>query len=365
MVDGEASGPAPVHTSRLFASGGYAVMRDGWDGSANHAVIDCGPHGALNSGHAHSDALSIEITALGHPVIVDPGTFTYTGSIADRDHFRHSASHNTVTVDGEGASVAAGPFSWRFRADARIEQWWSGDLTDHFVGSHPGFARLPNPALHRRRVTFARQGYWVIIDTVEASGEHEAIAHLHLAAGARISRIDPARARIDVGGSGDPLSVLLYAGGDVDAIEWEEDWLSPAYGSRMDAYHGRLVCRGVGRLDMVTVVLPVSGERLHAIDEAPCDGGFGVRVRRGDTHDTLLFRKNAGAVRGGGIEMDADAALVRRSVAGTLLGVALWGQRARLAVDSWTFNAVAAAEFRPADAGWGVRGDGRVTSEGG
>jgi hypothetical protein len=357
--------PPPSHTSRLFATGGYAVMRDNWDQTANHAVLDCGPHGTMNCGHAHSDALSITITALGRPVIVDPGTFTYTGSDADRDHFRHSAAHNTVTVDGEGASDPAGPFSWRSRADARIEQWWSGDLADYFVGSHPGFGRLPDPAVHRRRVTFVRDGYWVITDTVEARREHETVVHVHLAAGARISAIGPKETGIELAPAADPLRVLLYAGGDVATVGWDEDWLSPVYGSRLPAWHGRIASRGAGRRDIITVVLPVSGDVPHTVRELPCERGLGVLVERGDVQDTLVFRTATGVVRVGTVEMDADAAFVRRSAAsGALLDVALWGPAARLTLDSMTFHAEGGAEFHGTDKGWSARGDGRVDAAG-
>lgn len=362
LADRHAAEGAPVHTSRLFPIGGYAVMRDGWEAKSNHAVIDCGPHGALNCGHAHSDALSIEITALGKPVVVDPGTYTYTGSAADRDRFRHSASHNTVTVDGQGASVPAGPFSWRSRADARIEQWWSGDLADQFVGSHPGFGRLADPVLHRRRVIFVRHGYWLIADTVDGRGEHEAAAHLHLAAGARVVPMTPAQSRVDVGSAEDPVAVLLHVAGDVDAVEWTDDWVSPAYGVRVPGLHGRAVHRGQGRRDILMVVLPVSGAAPHAVRDVPCEGGLGVLVVRGDVHDALLCRRE-GVVRGGGIELIGDAALVRRSAeTGEILGVALWGRQASLTVDSLTFHAEEAAEFRRTSAGWDVRGDGRRVS---
>jgi len=40
-------------------------MRDGWDEKANYLLFDCGPHGDSNCGHAHADALAIEVSANG------------------------------------------------------------------------------------------------------------------------------------------------------------------------------------------------------------------------------------------------------------------------------------------------------------
>jgi hypothetical protein len=362
QVDEGAAGPAPAHTSRLFAAGGYGVMRDSWDQNANHAVIDCGPHGALNCGHAHSDALSIEIAALGRPVVVDTGTFTYTGPTADRDHFRHSASHNTVTVDGQSSSVPAGPFAWQSRADARVERWWSGTLADYFVGSHEGFARLPDPALHRRRVLFVRHGYWVIGDTIEARGQHKAAVHLHLPADARVSATGRARAHVEVGSADNSLRVLFHVGGDARALEWSDGWISPVYGTRMRAPHGLATSRGVGRHDILTAVVPVSDGHLSSVRDVPCEGGVGLVVEEGDRRDILLFQRD-GIVRGDAIEMNGDAALVRRSVAtGMVLEVALFGCEARLRAGALTFHAAGAAEFCRTSAGWNVQGAGRVTA---
>src|SRR6185312_5933584 len=80
----------PASRSKAFSSGGYYVMRDGWNSAANYLLIDCGPHGMNNCGHAHADALSFDLAARGQTLFVDPGTYTYTGSKELRDWFRGS-----------------------------------------------------------------------------------------------------------------------------------------------------------------------------------------------------------------------------------------------------------------------------------
>ena len=95
----------PAQTSVPFFEGGYFVMRDGWTSKSNYLLFDCGPHGSLNCGHAHADALAIDVAANGRTVLVDPGTYTYTGSKELRDWFRSSQAHNTVTLDGVSSSI--------------------------------------------------------------------------------------------------------------------------------------------------------------------------------------------------------------------------------------------------------------------
>src|SRR6185295_7706568 len=64
----------PATQSKAFSDGGYYIMRDGWHPKANYLLFDCGPHGTDNCGHAHADALAIEVAANGRPMLVDPGT---------------------------------------------------------------------------------------------------------------------------------------------------------------------------------------------------------------------------------------------------------------------------------------------------
>jgi hypothetical protein len=54
----------PAKQSVAFDDGGYYVLRDGWSPTANYLLFDCGPHGMANCGHAHADALAIELAAV-------------------------------------------------------------------------------------------------------------------------------------------------------------------------------------------------------------------------------------------------------------------------------------------------------------
>ena len=361
-VDAWAKSSAPPdHLSKLFPTGGYAILRDGWSPAANHAVIDCGPLGAMNCGHAHSDALAMEIAVAGCPVLVDPGTFTYTSSVADRDRFRHSASHNTVTVDGQSASVPNGPFSWAIRIDAKAEKWWAGARTDYFVGSHPGFQRLPDPVTHRRTVLFVHQAYWIVVDTILAREAHESVGRWHAAIGADVAILSPTSAVISVPCAHGRTGLFLGVAGDVDSLEWGEDWVSPSYGSRTLAPCARLVSRGTGRRDLFTVLAPINDGEVVDVRDVECDGGRAVQVNRQGMRDLFILRAG-GVARADGVEMAADAALVRRSAAdGQSASISLFGANARLTLGELTMTAKDGAEAVRVGAEWKVEGEGQVT----
>ncbi len=103
VATGGRQGTPPRQRVAHFPLGGYHVLRSDWHSAgAQHLVFDCGPLGEGN--HGHFDALSFELAANGRALIVDPGRYTYSEALDDdrnwRVHFRSTAAHNTVGVDG-------------------------------------------------------------------------------------------------------------------------------------------------------------------------------------------------------------------------------------------------------------------------
>ena len=168
--------PTPSGSCAL-RDGGLFVMRDSGARAANQLIIDCGPHGALNCGHAHADALAFELVAHGRSLLMDAGTFTYTGSREARRRFRSTECHNAFTVDGASSSEPAGPFSWASIAGCRVLDWQSSDRFDLFEGEHDGFQRLLNPATYKRSIVFIKGSYWILRDQAASTGVHDFAQH--------------------------------------------------------------------------------------------------------------------------------------------------------------------------------------------
>src|SRR5437016_949683 len=82
----------------LTASGTYVMRGSGT--SSYQLVVDAGPQGAGRAGHGHADALGVQVSVNGKPLLIDPGTFTYADARGEGDCFRGTAAHNTVQVDG-------------------------------------------------------------------------------------------------------------------------------------------------------------------------------------------------------------------------------------------------------------------------
>jgi len=248
---------APTEQSRGFPDGGFYVLRDGWGPGSTWALVDGGPHGWLNCGHAHADALALEVATGGRPVLTDSGTFRYTG--VERDEFRATSSHNTATVDGESSSVTAGQFHWRHIARTTVHEWRTSPTVDFWRGSHDGYARLSDPATHERSILFLHGRFLIAMDTISALGSHEWTVHWHLAPDlmlrergpSSIQIVDPARTE------GTLLDVVVLGAG---TLQSGTSWRSEAYGARRQAASLAYVSGGTGRQTAVSLLVPSAGQ---------------------------------------------------------------------------------------------------------
>ncbi len=167
--------------SRLFPDAGLAIMTCG----DTHAIVDAGPFGARRGGHSHSDTLSIVVRCGNDEILIDPGTYTYTGDSEWRDWFRGSEAHNTIRIDGRDQAVPRGPFGWSDKPEVAILDWRTNDERD-IVEAECRYAGFT----HRRRVEFQKPDLFVITDDVSGPpGPHDVEQFWHLGS-------DEARAKL-------------------------------------------------------------------------------------------------------------------------------------------------------------------------
>ena len=174
--------------SAPLPASGYYVSRNRL---GDHLIFDCGPHGFLNGGHAHADALAVVLTIRGIPFLVDPGTASYTMDPERRDRFRSSAMHNTVVVDGRSQAETSGPFHWRTRTDAVCRKWSTTDTRDYVAGEHHGYS----PVRHTREVMALHGTGWIIVDRLTGGDRIDAAAMWHVHPDWQLELIDDNTAR--------------------------------------------------------------------------------------------------------------------------------------------------------------------------
>jgi hypothetical protein len=287
----------PNYTSAAFPEGGYYVMRDDWSSDANFMLIDCGPHGFLNCGHAHADALSFDMVARGKTLLVDSGTFIYTADKTLRDWFRSSQAHNTVTIDGESSSVPAGPFSWNHVAECVTENWISNESFDFFSGSHDGYMRLSSPAKHRRNILFLKKDYWIVLDAIETTGEHNYELNFHLAPNAKL-KLDGGQSELVsfTANTGEETAFVICCDGSFDSSEIKSGWVSTCYGVKEKA--DVIVCRKTNssEAEFVSFMLPIPKKETKAY-KIETNAGKGFRIEVDQFEDILLLGGNGETIK--------------------------------------------------------------------
>lgn len=251
--------PAPA--SHAFRDGGLFVVRSGFHSGASLCVIDAGPHGFLNGGHAHADSLSVDLTIGGKPLFVDPGTFCYGRSPEWRNRFRDAPAHNAVTIDGATVASMAGPFHWRRRADARALAWFDAGDVVLFAGTLDGFGNDAACA-HRRIVAFIDPDLWIVRDEVTGSGEHDLAVHWQCAEsvdakahGGIVTLTGPGR---------HPVTFQVIEPG---GVRLAEGWVAPAYGRKVDARHIVVSRRARAPFSLTTIL--VAGDRGRGATAVP------------------------------------------------------------------------------------------------
>jgi hypothetical protein len=244
-------------SSQSFSDGGVYIMRQ----ENVHLTINAGGNGMGGvGGHAHNNALGLTFYAYDKAFLVDPGTYVYTADYRWRNHFRATAAHNVVVVDGEEMQRFAGRELFRLCEDARprVLAWRTSPESDWFDGGHYGYTRLPMPVRHRRQVYFdKKQGFCIVRDLLTGQGRHAFDLYFHFAplpvdewpdAGSPAVRtLCPDGANLAlVPLKADGLSVRVF-----------EDWVSPSYGRKLAAPVACFSKEASVPAEFITVLFPL------------------------------------------------------------------------------------------------------------
>lgn len=273
VATGGAQGQPPANRSKGFPHSGYYVLRSGW-GDQNEAyrderymIFDCGPLGAGN--HGHLDLLSFEAYAYGRPLIMDPGRYTYdeSGSVNWRVHFRGTAAHNTVLVDGRNQTRYL-PGKRRYKIQGpepgfELNAFVTTDQLDYLHGT----ARSHEyPVVHERKVLFVENEYWVILDLLHAQEPHQydLLFHLSPAAQGQVSiSLSPTTLSIH-----SPQLVLGQPINPTVLPSIQEGFVSHSYGTKHPAPIIQLTQRDLTTC-FLTVVYPYKGTTPKLSVEIP------------------------------------------------------------------------------------------------
>lgn len=321
--------PRPVAAASvaLPATGYYISRRDG-----DHLVVDSGPHGYMNAGHAHADALSLTFTRRGTPLLIDTGTGCYTVDPAMRDRFRSTALHNTLALDARSQSIPRGPFHWRHMAHGSTRRWHVARRFDYFAGTHDGYL----PLIHARHVLLVHGDVLVVADAISCAPDgvmahqqaHVAV-HWHFDPAWTVTpREDGALLQ-----TADQSVDLAVSGGAIEHFRGDEEtglgWHAPVYGFTQPTSTLRIAATGVAPFWIVSAFGLDAANPLRAVTLEPLSGreafqwATAIRIERARSSDCLIVAEPGGGPARGRLwrtaEVESDAAMLfTRAVGGAI-----------------------------------------------
>ncbi len=234
--------PPRARVSRALPEAGFFTLRDGAPPARETMLVArCGDMGfGPLAAHAHADMLSFVLWVRGRQFLVDPGTYGYHFQGPRwRQHFRGTAAHNTVTLDGASQARSGGAMIWLDHVHGRLDAWQPRRDGGVLAGHHAGYA----PAVHRRR--FALDGaarVLVVEDRVEGAEARAVHSHLHFHPAVSLSLDAPGR----IVAARDGVTVTVSHDPDLRVERWRGDesrpagWYSPLFGIKEAAWSVRL-----------------------------------------------------------------------------------------------------------------------------
>jgi hypothetical protein len=285
--NGERGTEPPRPPSRYFPYAGQAVMRSGWDGDAQWAFFDIGPHGTA---HQHNDRMNLELSLGVHDILMDSGRYTYLPG-PWKEFFSSARAHNVVLVNGAGQVPP--PFSVKkpLPVTAIIT-----DAYDFFAatGSYAGSAIAgTGGARHTRSIFYKRGSYWLVIDNIIAFGPSkiETLWHFHPDVGVTPDGDDfvawaSATTALRFRQVSGPVMRWTFERGSVSPIQ---GWCSPDYNTKWAATTGIATAVVEKPTAFVWLLYPDGTKEPPPVSVAQEGRRMTIRVGRDGRADTLVI----------------------------------------------------------------------------
>ena len=315
----------PDTASRAFRDSGYFVLRSDWSRTADFVCFDCGEQGVgarhdavPDALHGHADCLAVVTFLGGEPLFIDAGFLSYNGPDRWQNHFRKTAAHNTVLIDGRDQSRHLGKMAWSHTPRFRQEHWVADDAGSRAIGSHDGYARGDRGVRHRRTVWLRPAGYVVIYDELTGIGDHRVELTFQMPAGAsavldRQSLLVSGRFRVSWQASTTLDAVVAAGGSDAD-----EGWVAPSLGVRAAAPRLRL-SGDFSSPETGILTICVDTARVREVAPLRLDAGMDAAIRclavsvRTDDREDLVVAVGGPQVHISGLETDARVVICSES----------------------------------------------------
>ena len=248
--------------ARVYPKAGIAAMLSG-----NHHLTFsnsiCGTFGIGN--HKHNDQLAFEWNYQGHPVFVDPGSYTYTQDPEARNVFRGTRIHNTVMIDGQEQNGLDPQALFRLVQEGELREIDTVE-TDNFTGlagCHDAYNRDDIGVLHSRVIGVDNDGSLVIADAFSGEGDHTFLWSFLLHPDV-VCEVDGSIAKLSFGNA-----EVFVQGPDSFVWQVSEMWYSCGYGRRVPTRN--LSATVVGKCEEFQILVTPNHPSLGQANSIPSD----------------------------------------------------------------------------------------------
>ncbi len=224
-------------TSKSYLDAGFVIMR------SQTAYIFINNSGLskypdktyrINGTHTHADLLSFELSIMGEDIIIDPGTFTYTSSPQDRNAFRSTRKHNTISIDGHNQYGFSPDNLFIMEEFAKPSKLILNYLNDRDV-CIAAYENVENICLTHERAfeLYKSLNSCEIKDKISSEGQHFLSAYFHFAPGMQLNL---ANNLVEVRHPNLNGLTMAFDSKYELMFEVEQDHVSPSYGIKVDSY---------------------------------------------------------------------------------------------------------------------------------
>jgi len=221
-------------SSKVFKDAGFCIVRDE---EVHMFINNSGPtkypdHVNEGGAHTHADLLSFELYFGKTSFLVDPGTYVYTSDPVERNKFRSTEMHNTVTIDNQSQSEISDKNIFLYNRLAYPVLFALDMDTDLeiFRGSHNGYIHLNNPVIHERILKYNKtEKIFNVIDNFNGEGTHKFQWNFHLGLDVKCD-LSPNNSVVCKSLISYESIVIKFRSEDKIDIRIEESYFSPSYG---------------------------------------------------------------------------------------------------------------------------------------
>lgn len=172
-----AASPLATFEVKHYAKGGFAMVKHQRD----YFITDIGEVGMKGrGGHGHNDLFSFELMYEGEDIIVDPGSYTYTGCLEQKAIMRATSYHNGLVVDGEEMAPLIGNWGISNVAEPKDVRVTEEETLVHISGKHYGYHRLEDPVTHERIFNLEKDSFKLTCeDVIHCKSAHKITRNIH------------------------------------------------------------------------------------------------------------------------------------------------------------------------------------------